>query len=71
MKAQDLRKGVLAEAVVCTAALAGSVILPPISFAVPMGILIAGGRVSKAVANCRASLRFSPAFFLWRARGEC
>lgn len=63
MKASDLRKGALAQSVLVTATLAGSMIALGLA---PIAPVVAAAGVAKVVYDYRASLRSNPAFFLWK-----
>ena len=63
MKAQDLKKGALAQAAILTATLVGSVI----ANVTPIAPIIALAGAAKIAADYRSGLRSNPAFFLWKA----
>jgi hypothetical protein len=66
IKARDLKKGALAQAVILSAGFAGTLMagLTPVA-----PIILAAG-AAKAAFDYRAALRANPAFFLWRALRE-
>jgi hypothetical protein len=66
MKAQDLRKGALAQAVILSATFAGTLVAAGLT---PIAPIVAAAGMAKAAADYRTALRANPAFFLWKALG--
>ena len=65
MKANDLLRGSLAQAIVWTATLAGGLVASGMA---PLAPVAALAGLAKVAADYRAALRSNPAFFLWKCR---
>ncbi|MFN9431508.1 MAG: hypothetical protein ACK5YZ_02965 [bacterium] len=68
IKASDLKKGALANAVLLSAGLTGSILsVPSLEMKVIIGAIGTVAGVGKILSDYRAQIRSNPAFFLWNA----